>query len=353
MITGAAIPVFPETQLISLGFSVNKAHSSKETDEKIGQVSPGLFFIGREAQGFDPFEVIKHLKDSKKTAVIPIIFVLTGDENMGLKAIEAGADELIIENCGNAELLLRIKNTLRAKAFTEAREVEELAIQKEVGKRTESFKQAFEKIKTASLDTIFRLSTAAEYKDTDTGEHIERMSHYSTAIARQLKLKEEEIENILYAAPMHDIGKIGIPDRVLQKPGKLDDSEWEIMRTHTVIGAEILKGSKIEFMQVAEEIALAHHEKWDGTGYPNKKKGTEISLGARIVALADVFDALTSERPYKKPMEMEKSCSIILEGRGTHFDPDVVDAFQAIKDEIAASLGWWKFMGSDDEDLFK
>jgi putative two-component system response regulator len=242
---------------------------------------------------------------------------------------------------------------IKIKAYNDQQRRYQKDIENEVNRRTENFKQAFEKIKVASLDTIFRLSRAAEYKDTDTGAHIERMSHYSTAIARQMKLDEEIVENMLYASPMHDIGKIGIPDRVLQKPGKLDDAEWEIMRQHTTIGAEILKDSKVEFMRLAEEIALAHHEKWDGSGYPKKIKGTDIPLPARIVAMADVFDALTSERPYKKPMELGKALSIIMEGKGTHFDPDVVDSFIAIKEEITASLGWWKFMGSEENDLFK
>ncbi len=217
----------------------------------------------------------------------------------------------------------------------------------EVVKRTEALKQSLEKMKAASLDTIFRLARAAEYKDEDTGEHIQRMSHYSTAIARKMGLSEEFLEHILFAAPMHDVGKIGIPDAVLKKPGKLDAAEWEIMRQHTVMGARILSGSSAEFMKLAEVIALAHHEKWDGKGYPQGIKGADIPLGGRIVALADVFDALTSKRPYKEPMPLEKAFAIITEGRGSHFDPEAVDAFFAIKDEIAASLNWWKFLSSD------
>ena len=189
-------------------------------------------------------------------------------------------------------------------------------------------------IKAASLETIYRLSMAAEYKDKETGAHIKRMSRYSAAVTRRMGLDESTIETILYAAPMHDLGKIGIPDLILMKPAKLDPAEWEIMKQHTVIGAKILKGSDAEFIRLGETIALSHHEKWDGSGYPNSLKGIEIPIAGRITAIADVFDALTSKRPYKEPFSVEKSLAIIRKGRGSHFDPDVVDAFFAIQDEI-------------------
>jgi putative two-component system response regulator len=193
-----------------------------------------------------------------------------------------------------------------------------------------------ERIKAASLDTIYRLSMASEYRDEDTGAHIKRMSRYSAAVARHMGLSESDVETILYAAPMHDLGKIGIPDKILLKPAKLDPAEWKIMKQHTVIGAKILKESDAEFIKLAEIIAQCHHEKWDGTGYPGSLKGIDIPIAGRITAIADVFDALTSKRPYKEPFSVEESLSIIREGRGTHFDPEVVDAFFAILDEILA-----------------
>jgi putative two-component system response regulator len=177
---------------------------------------------------------------------------------------------------------------------------------------------------------------ASEYKDENTGAHIKRMSRYSAAVARRMGLDENTIETILYAAPMHDLGKIGIPDVILLKPAKLEPVEWEIMKLHTVIGSRILQGSDAEFIRLGETIAQSHHEKWDGSGYPVGLKGTEIPIAGRIVAIADVFDALTSKRPYKEPFSVEESLAIIREGRGTHFDPDVVDAFFAIQDEILA-----------------
>jgi putative two-component system response regulator len=145
---------------------------------------------------------------------------------------------------------------------------------------------------------------------------------------------ENTVETILYAAPMHDLGKIGIPDQILMKPAKLDPVEWEIMKQHTIIGAKILKGSDAEFIRLGESIAICHHEKWDGRGYPNGLEGKAIPIAGRIVAIADVFDALTSQRPYKEAFPWEKSLAIIREGRGSHFDPEVADAFFAIQDEI-------------------
>jgi putative two-component system response regulator len=183
----------------------------------------------------------------------------------------------------------------------------------------------------------------------DTGAHIKRVSRYSAAIARRMGLDEKTIETILYAAPMHDLGKIGIPDHILLKPAMLDPAEWEIMKTHTVIGAKILNGSDAEYIKMGEIIARSHHEKWDGSGYPDGLKGKKIPISGRITAIADVFDALTSKRPYKEPFSVEDSLVIIRAGRGNHFDPDVVDAFFAIQDEILAIK---KEYDNDNKQLF-
>jgi putative two-component system response regulator len=162
------------------------------------------------------------------------------------------------------------------------------------------------------------------------------MSRYSAAVALQLGLEAVTVETILYASSMHDLGKLGIPDAILLKPSKLDPVEWEVMKQHTTIGADILKGSEATFLQLGETIAKYHHEKWDGSGYPHHLEGEAIPLVARIAAIADVFDALTSERPYKAAYTIERSLEIIAEGRGTHFDPQVVDAFFAIEAQIRA-----------------
>ena len=184
-----------------------------------------------------------------------------------------------------------------------------------------------EELQNSYLDTIHRLVLAAEYKDEDTGDHIVRMSRYSGLIAEKIGLSQKDVENILYAAPMHDVGKIGIPDSILSKPGKLTNEEFDQMKTHATIGGKILADSKAEILQLAHEIAVSHHEKWNGRGYPKGLSNKKIPIAGRIVALSDVFDALTSKRPYKMPYPVEVALDIIKKERGEHFDPDIVDAF--------------------------
>jgi putative two-component system response regulator len=237
------------------------------------------------------------------------------------------------------ELLARVRSLLKIKAYNDLLSNYRKELESEVAARTEDLRNALDKLQESSLETIYRLSMASEYKDEDTGAHIKRMSLYSAAIAREMKLGDTSVRLILYSSPMHDLGKIGIPDLILLKPGKLDATEWKIMMKHTNIGAGILKGSEAEFIKMGEQIARSHHEKWDGTGYPDGLRGTEIPVVCRITAIADVFDALTSKRPYKEPFSIEKSMSIIMEGRGSHFDPDVLDAFIAVKDEILSIKG--------------
>jgi len=190
-----------------------------------------------------------------------------------------------------------------------------------------ALKEAHEELEEAYLDTIHRLALAAEYKDEDTGDHIIRMSRYSALLSEKLGLSSNEVRNIIYAAPMHDIGKIGIADSILLKPGKLTEEEFSIMKTHFIIGANLLAYSKSEILQVAEQIAISHHEKWNGKGYPQGLAGEKIPLVGRIVGLADVFDALISKRPYKDPFPADKAIDIIKNERGEHFDPQVVDVF--------------------------
>ena len=191
-----------------------------------------------------------------------------------------------------------------------------------------------QEIKQAHYDTIFRLSVAAEYKDQDTASHIKRVSNTSAILAEEIEMSKEEIELVRYASPMHDVGKLGIPDAILGKKGKLTPEEREIMETHTNIGARIMTNSDSEILQVSEIIAVTHHEKFDGTGYPNQIKGEDIPLWGRVVALADVFDAITSKRCYKPAIPYEKAIEIIKDNSGTHFDPSIVQALLDRLDDI-------------------
>ncbi|MFH1639352.1 MAG: HD domain-containing phosphohydrolase [Chloroflexota bacterium] len=336
-----------ETLLRPAGYQVDLAQGG-EVLEKINANPPQVIFLDALAPDTDVFEVLKRLKADDATRLIPVVIITPHDAaKTRIRALEAGVDDFLSQPFDQAEVTARLNSLLKVSAYNNQLKSFHEKMETEIIRRTESMKQAFERVKSASLDTIFRLSQAAEYKDEDTGTHIQRMSHYATAIARKMGMSEEFIEYILFAAPMHDIGKIGIPDNILQKPGKLDAEEWEIMKQHTTIGAQILKDSSVEFIKMAEVIARTHHEKWDGSGYPQGLMGESIPIPGRIIAIADVFDALTSERPYKEPFPIEKAFEIIHEGKGKHFDARVVDAFFAIEDEIAASLNWWKFLWSE------
>ena len=205
-----------------------------------------------------------------------------------------------------------------------------------------------EDLKSAHFDTIFRLSAAAEYRDKETGNHIKRVSHYSKIIAEKMGLSAEETELIFWAAPMHDIGKLGIPDAILQKPGKLTPEERTVMEQHTVIGAMVLKDTTADVLKKSRIVALTHHEKVDGTGYPLKLKGNEIPIEGKIIALADVYDALSSKRCYKEPFCEEKVISILKEGSGTHFDEKILDVFLSNMNEVNVIRGKY----SDKEEDF-
>lgn len=291
---------------------------------------PDLILLDIMMPAMDGYEVCKELKANPRTAKIPVIFVTGMDEvSNETRGFSLGAVDFITKPVSPAIVRARVKTHLAL--YDQNRILEEKVLE-----QTAQLVAAASNLKASSLETILRLTHAAEYKDEDTGAHIQRMSNFAAAVARRLGLNEETVECILYAAPMHDVGKIGIPDRILLKPAKLDDEEWNLMKQHTLIGGKILQGSQSAHIRLGEVIALTHHEKWDGSGYPYGLKGSRIPLAGRIVAIADVFDALTSARPYKEPFSLEKSFAIIREGRGGHFDPKVVDAFFAIKEEILA-----------------
>ena len=324
-----------KAMLIPLGYEVVLARDGIEALDQVKKILPDVILLDIMMPKMDGFEVARQLKEDEEAKIIPIVMVTALKEvEDRVKALEVGADDFLTKPVDNTELRARVNSLLKVKAYNDHMLNHQKELEAEVAKRTEQLRQAFEKIKVASLDTIYRLSRAAEYKDEDTGAHIQRMSNYAATVAHKVGLNEEAKDAILYAAPMHDVGKIGIPDQILLKPGRLDPDEWEIMKQHSILGAQILEGSDAESIKLAEVVALTHHEKWDGSGYPKGLKGSEIPLAGRITAIADVFDALTSKRPYKEPFPLEKAFIIIKEGRGSYFDPLVVDAFFAVEDEI-------------------
>jgi len=326
-----------EAYLGTESYEIITTDNGKNSLEILSKQQIDLVLLDVMMPEMNGFEVTRRIRQNNLLRLLPIILVTALiQKEYKILGIESGCDDFISKPLDKLEVLARVKSLLKVKAYNDLMQNYRVELEIEVAKRTEELKYANEKIKASSLETIYRLSIASEYKDEDTGAHIKRMSNYSAVIARKMGLDEITVENILYAAPMHDLGKIGIPDRILLKPGKLDAEEWEIMKRHAIVGARILEGSDAEFIKLGEVIAMCHHEKWDGSGYPYNLKGHEIPLAARIVALADVFDALTSKRSYKEAFTLEKSFSIISEGRGKHFDPDVVDSFFAVQDEILA-----------------
>lgn len=326
-----------DAYLVHQNYEIITARSGEEALWEINGNKIDLVLLDVMMPGMDGFEVIRRVRQDEKYRLLPIILVTALREAEDrVKGIEAGCDDFISKPVDKMELLARVRSLLKVKAYNDLLMNYQKELESDVIKRTGELKRALEKIKAASLDTIYRLSIASEFRDDDTGTHIKRVSLYCAVVAHHMGLGKSDIENILYAAPMHDVGKIGIPDLILLKPAKLNPQEWEIMKQHTVIGAKILNGSDAEFIRLGETIALSHHEKWDGSGYPKGLKGNEIPIAGRITAIADVFDALTSKRPYKEAFSVEKSLALIRDGREIFFDPDAADAFFANQDEILA-----------------
>ncbi len=324
-----------EAILLPMGYTVVLAGDGEDALKKVRENHPDVILLDIMMPRMDGFEVVRQLKGSEETRSIPVAMVTAlGDVQDRVKALDAGADDFLTKPVDRIELKARVRSLLKAKAHNDLMRSYQDALKLEVEQKTEQLRKAFDKIKRVSIDTVYRLAKAAEYKDEDTGAHIQRMSHFCAAIARDMGLSEKTVEAVLYASSMHDIGKIGIPDRILLKPGTLGPDEWEIMKKHTVIGGRILDDSSHGYLELAKVIALTHHEKWDGSGYPSGLKGAKIPLAGRITAVADVFDALTSKRPYKEAFPLDKSFSIIRSGSGSHFDPEVVEAFFRVQDDI-------------------
>ena len=276
----------------------------------------------------DGFQVMQQLQALEQENYAPIL-VLTAqsDPATRLRALQSGARDFIGKPFDRLEVLTRIRNMLEVRLMHNQIRDQNVLLEEKVAERTRE-------LSDTRLEVIRRLGRAAEYRDNETGLHIIRMSQFAARLGRAAGLPPHECEMLLNASPMHDIGKIGIPDRILLKPGKFEPDEWEIMKTHATIGAEILSGHHSELMETARTIALSHHEKWDGSGYPNGLAGEAIPLMGRIVAVCDVFDALTSERPYKHAWNVEESMSYIAMHSGRHFDPKLAKCFKEIMPDI-------------------
>jgi putative two-component system response regulator len=292
----------------------------------------------------DGFAVARAIREQPEYADLPIVMVtaLSAKEDR-LLAVQAGANDFVSKPIDTTELGVRMTSLLRMKKYHDEVKDYQAHLQSMVAEKTSALRAALvdlEKARKATvqahMETIHKLSAAAEYKDEDTGSHIVRMSRYCAVLAKAHGLDEEGVDLILNSSPMHDIGKMGIPDAILLKPGKLDEQEWDVMRRHTVIGATILKGGSSKYLETGAEIALSHHEKWNGSGYPRGLSGEDIPLSGRICAVADVFDALTTKRPYKEAYSNAAALKIMAQGRAEHFDPHLYDLFLENYPEILA-----------------
>ena len=288
------------------------------------ELSPDLICLDIRMPQLNGFQVMGQLKIIQKEGFLPIL-VLTSEEDREtrLRALESGAKDFLNKPFDKIEVLMRIRNLLEASLLNKAVSQQKDILEETVRIRTQELQET-------QLDVVHRLARAAEYRDNETGAHIVRMSHFAVILGRACGMSEQECDVLFHATPMHDVGKLGIPDRILLKPGKLDPEEFETMKQHTVIGAQLLANSQSPVLRMGEIIALTHHEKWDGSGYPNRLSGEDIPLPGRICALADVFDALSSKRCYKDAWPLEKTLAEIRSSSGKHFDPHLVEIFEEL-----------------------
>lgn len=276
----------------------------------------------------DGIELIRCLREMPDYAQVPIVMITTSvDEDVRIRALEAGATDFLPKSPLAAELKVRVRNLIRMSSAVRKLNDQATSLAQDVEAATRA-------LLVREEEMIFRLSLALEYRDNDTGGHTLRVAAYSRIIAERLGLRPATCRAIFLASPLHDVGKVAIPDSILLKPGRLDAEEFEVIKDHAAIGERILGGSSSDLIQLAAEIAGGHHERFDGSGYPLGLSGRMIPLAARIVAIADVFDALTTERPYKTAMSIEDAFAYIENERARHFDPTCVDAFMAGRDEI-------------------
>jgi putative two-component system response regulator len=295
---------------------------STEVEAIFTQFLPDLVLLDLHMPVLDGFAVMRQLSRLiDPTDHVPIL-VLTADVTQQSKraALEGGAKDFLTKPLDHAEVLARVDNLLDTRRLQVQLRRQNASLEQLVADRTRD-------LMAARLESLRRLALAAEYRDDDTRKHTERVGALAALLAERLAQSAEFIDTIRYAAPLHDIGKLGIPDAILLKPGRLTDGEHALMQTHTTIGAAILTGGTFPVLQLGETIAMTHHERWDGTGYPNRIKADAIPLAGRIVAVADVFDALTHARPYKPAWPLEEAVACIRAASGTQFDADVVTAF--------------------------
>ena len=323
------------------GYDVELAADGIEAIAKVG-LGVDLVLTDGHMPGMDGFDVARRIRQTKRSDELPIVMVTSLEARQDrLRAYEVGINDFINKPVDHTELKLRLRWLLELKTAQDQLRSHKRTLEDTVERRTADLRVALEEVTRAQrlvqeghLDTIRRLTVAAEYKDHDTAGHIERIGRYSQIMGQAMHLAPGMIDLLLHAAPMHDVGKIGIPDHILLKPGPFEEAERKIMNTHTTIGAQILAGSTSPVIQMGERVALAHHERWDGGGYPHGLSREDIPIEARICAVVDFYDALTMDRPYRKALPQDDVVKMILQDAGKHFDPSVVEIFVDVRPKI-------------------
>jgi len=317
--------------------NVTLCGDSREVVELYRKHRYDLILLDLRMPEMDGYQVMSALKEIETEGYLPVL-VITADPEEKMKALQAGARDFVAKPFERAELVTRVKNLLEVRLLHRELHAYSGDLERKVQERTARLTGSYH-------ETLKTMTRAAEYRDDNTGAHVRRISIYSGELGGALGMDSEFCERIFHASPMHDIGKIGIPDSVLLKKGPLTPRQWEVMRTHAMIGARMLMDGESPYLKMGAQIAAAHHERWDGTGYPERLKGDEIPLAARVMAVCDVYDALRSARPYKPAFEHDKAVNIMVKGDGrtqpAHFDPAVLDAFrrssQVFRDIYAAN----------------
>lgn len=328
-------------------YEIHTTHSPENVIERMETFAPDIILLDINMPKISGYDLCREIKFSEKYKDIPVIFISAlSDAQDIVKGFAMGAVDYVTKPFKSEEVRARVSTHLQIKQLQEELKEYNRSLEKRV-------QEQVEEITRTQTETIFSLAKLAQSRDDDTGKHLERVQNYCGILASELKnspysqqISDEFINNIKLASPLHDIGKVGIPDSILLKPGKLTDEEFAIMKTHTTIGYDTLKEVHAKFgnnafIKMGMVIARSHHERYDGNGYPDKIKAQDIPLAARIMSIADVYDALRSKRVYKDAFSQEKSTAIILEGSSTQFDPVLVDAFERVKDkfyEISVNL---------------